>query len=408
MDDCIMDSAVKLKELLGDLLDSAKQLNITIYLVGGSVRDALLNLTSFDLDFVVNDKIEAFGNHLKVKYNIKPSKLKTLNFQVDTYNVDIAMFRSEKYTGYSGLPILASGSFEEDLWRRDFTINTAYVKIDDLTIQKLLTGHLDAKCIYKSHPNFESDLRSRTLRLVNKNAFLEDPTRLLRAVKYLTVLNLSFEKETEVLFVEAINLKIIQNCSLGRYKNIIYKYTELSAYKAILNSLYKYDLLRGNPDKRFFNDMGEDVIKAFPEAKHSIFIMLALYVNDIEFAIGIDRQLTDCVNEIKAYKKVSMVDEKSNYIWYKILKKYKVETLMYLLYSDDLSAWEKSKIIYFYKIMKDINVSIAGKDVLDIGIPAGQIIGQLIEELLEYKVHSGLRMSKTDEIKWIERKYYAN
>ena len=407
MDEDIAKSALILKELLSDLLDCAIQLNISIYLVGGSVRDALLNLPSFDLDFVVEDEIEAFGKHLSEKYNIKQSKLKTLNFEYDAYNVDIAMFRSEKYTGHSGLPSVTVGTFEADLWRRDFTINTAYVKMDAFMIRKLITGQLDETCIFKAHPNFESDLRAQTLRIVNKNAFLEDPTRLLRAVKYLTVLNLSFEAETEKLFLEATHLNIIEHCALGRYKSIVFKYTQLYAYQRIFKNLYKYHLLIGNPTKRFFDDMGEAVIEAFPESNPSIFIMLAVYAGNIRFVLGINKHLTDCVNEIIEYRDISRVELQTNYSWYKLFKNYSVETIMFLLYSEELSDWEKDKIAHYYYNLKAIDVSVTGNDVLSIGIPAGQIIGQLKQALLEYKVNTGLRMTKLEEIKWIERKYDA-
>lgn len=393
--------------LLFDMLQHARQLNITLYLVGGSVRDALLKNSFSDLDFVVDDNLDAFGNQLKDKYDVKISNLNTLNFKVDSYNVDIAMFRSEIYTGHSGLPELTSGTFEEDLWRRDFTINTAYIKLDERMIERITSGTLEVSCIYKAHPQFELDLRNKTLRILNAQSFLQDPTRLLRAVKYMTILDFSFEKETECLFFEAINGNVIQHCALGRYKNILYKYTQLSTYKSVLEKLYAYDLLRGNPAPRFFCDFGEDVIEAFPEANHSIFIMLAMYANNIDFTLGIDRSLTDRVNEIKVYKKADKVDVTSDYLWHKLLKNYRVETLMYLIYSEHTSAWEKDRINHYYTHLKDIKVLLTGKDLLELGIPSGEIMGQLKEALLAYKVDSGLPMTKLDEINWIVRKYDA-
>lgn len=394
-------------DLLYDMLHHARQLNITLYLVGGSVRDALLKNPFFDLDFVVDGNLDAFGNQLKDKYDVKFSNLNTLNFKVDPYNIDIALFRSEKYTGHSGLPELAPGSFEEDLWRRDFTINTAYVKLDERMIDRITSGTLEVSCIYKAHPQFEWDLRNKTLRILNAQSFLQDPTRLLRAVKYMTVLDFYFEKETERLFFDAINRNVIHQCALGRYKNMLYKYTQLSSYKRVFEKLYAYDLLRGNPSPRFFSDMGVHVIEAFPKADHSIFIMLAMYADDIAFIQGIDRQLTDRVNEILAYKKESMVDVTSDYLWYKLLNKYSVETLMYLIYSEHTSAWEKDRIIHYYTDLKDIKIVITGKDLLELGIPSGEIMGQLKEALLAYKVDSGLPMTKIDEINWIVRKYDA-
>lgn len=398
---------VKLKELLYDMLRISNQMETTFYLVGGSVRDALLNHSFFDLDFVVDDGIEAIWKGLKEKYVVKRSLLETLNFECDGYNVDIAVFRRESYSGHSGMPTLSQGTFEEDLWRRDFTINTAYVKLDAQTIHCLLTGHLEVSHLYKSHPNFESDLRNGTLRILKRDSFLEDPTRLLRAVKYLCVLNLKFDKETEMQFLEAIEARVIHQCALGRYKKILYQYVQRHLYRQILEQLNKYDLLRGTHSADFFIKTGVEVIQAFPEANRPIFVMLALYENDLAFLNGIHSQITVCVNEILKYlKEASKVTANTDYMWYLRLKNLKVETLMFLIFTARTSVSEKNKINYFYKCLKDIKVQITGDDMLRMGIPSGEIMGRLKADLLGHKVNSGALMSKIDEINWIERKYY--
>lgn len=408
MDVNVSTSQKKLMELLYDMLQISEQLNVPIYLVGGSVRDALLKRPFYDLDFVIESHIELLSHYLKERYDVKYSQRDTLNFQVDSYHVDVAMFRSEQYFGGSGLPTLDYGDFETDLMRRDFTINTAYLKIDEKNIHKLINDEVSLDSIYKSHPMFVSDLQSGTLRILIKEAFVQDPTRLLRAVKYHTLLNFNFDHETASCFNQAIQMKVIHHCAPGRYKNILYAYLQLSDYKGLLKNLYKWDLLRGDFSSDFFEDMGDVLLSEFPEANRSIFIMLSLYAKTLDFAHGIDKQLSTCIHQIIAYQNQTRSEFDSDYMWYKRLKNCRIETVMFLLNAAFISAWEKDKIRWYRERLKDMVLFVTGNDLISLGIAPGIVHRQLLEALFDYKVHAGLNMTKKEEIIWIERYYNAD
>jgi len=170
----------------------ALESNQKIYLVGGAVRDVLLNKKSLDLDFVVSKDAILFGKRLQEE--IGGDVLLYPEFQTSTctykdYTFDFVTARREYYNSHSLLPVIERASIREDLGRRDFTINT--LAIDLLPDQ---FGNL-----YDFFGGF-SDLRKREIRVLHSLSFLEDPSRILRAIKYEIKFNFHLSDDTEQLF----------------------------------------------------------------------------------------------------------------------------------------------------------------------------------------------------------------
>jgi tRNA nucleotidyltransferase (CCA-adding enzyme) len=164
---------------LKPVIAEARKRGIPLYIVGGPVRDWILKRPTFDLDLTVigepdpvadlcakliGGKVEAFGR-FGTRRVIGRSR----------FRVDVATTRSEKYAEPAALPdVTATGvTIEQDLFRRDFTINAMALRLDDDSL-KLVDPYGGLR-----------DLKARTLRVLHPASFRDDPTRVFRAARFL-------------------------------------------------------------------------------------------------------------------------------------------------------------------------------------------------------------------------------
>lgn len=166
---------------------AATEAGIDAYLVGGSVRDALLGRARADLDVVVA------GDHLAVAAGLGGEVRVHDRFKTATVSladggvVDVAMARTESYERPGVLPQVRPAGLEDDLARRDFTVNAMAVPLSGRQFE-LIDPHGGV-----------FDLAGRTLRVLHGRSFVDDPTRALRAVRYTTRYELALERRTDEL-----------------------------------------------------------------------------------------------------------------------------------------------------------------------------------------------------------------
>jgi tRNA nucleotidyltransferase (CCA-adding enzyme) len=163
-----------------------------VYLVGGAVRDLLRGGTPLDLDLVVEGDAAQFaaslGGELKVHDRFGTSTVNAAGF---TY--DIARARRETYAHPGALPEVEPAPLDEDLIRRDFTVNAIAVALGGA-----VPGELRAA------PHALEDLEAGRLRVLHDRSFIDDPTRLLRLVRYAARLGFEIEPHTLSLARDAI------------------------------------------------------------------------------------------------------------------------------------------------------------------------------------------------------------
>lgn len=205
--------------LLALISQTASQLKLPIFVVGGFVRDLILNTPSFDLDFVVEGDAIQLGRKLSELYSGKITSHKKfgtakwrLDFsnealisrlQIDTVqgsdglpvSIDLISARTEFYEKPSALPTIKQSSIKLDLHRRDFTINTMAIRLDG--------RHFGDLYDYWGGLN---DLRNQKIRVLHSLSFVDDPTRMLRAVRFEQRLGFAIEPRTLHLMAEARNL----------------------------------------------------------------------------------------------------------------------------------------------------------------------------------------------------------
>ena len=161
--------------------------SIRVYLVGGPVRDLLLNSPLKDLDFVVVGKAPEVAGWLAEQSGgrvITHPRFGTATVILDEARVDLVTARREVYPRPGSLPQVFPGSIDQDLARRDFSVNALAWQLTE-----------DSSVILDRHCGLE-DLRRGLIRTLHSKSFTDDPTRLLRAVRYEQRLAFQLEEDT--------------------------------------------------------------------------------------------------------------------------------------------------------------------------------------------------------------------
>jgi tRNA nucleotidyltransferase (CCA-adding enzyme) len=165
------------------------------YLVGGAVRDLLLGAETVDLDVAVEGDAEAVGLRLAERLSGEVrahGRFGTATVRAPGLVVDLAGTRRETYPEPGALPEVEPATLDEDLGRRDFTINAIAMSL----------SHEDLGAIHDPHGGRE-DLDAGVVRVLHGASFVDDPTRLLRAARYAARFGFALERETESLAREA-------------------------------------------------------------------------------------------------------------------------------------------------------------------------------------------------------------
>ena len=187
----------------------ADQRRVRVYAVGGFVRDLLLDIPTLDVDLVVEGGGIRFARAIAQQYKARVATHKRFGTATvtlaDGQNLDVATARTESYDSPGALPTVRRSSIREDVRRRDFTINTLAIRLN--------TDHLGD--LADLHGGLR-DLQNKTIRVLHGLSFIDDPTRVFRAIRFEQRLGFQLDQDTVVLMKEAVNMKICHRLSPSR------------------------------------------------------------------------------------------------------------------------------------------------------------------------------------------------
>ncbi len=190
--------------LIQKVAEKAAEEGVALYVVGGFVRDLLLDRPSLDFDIVVEGEAIALANALQALYGGRVtthSRFGTAKWFLEGSTLgsnglpeflDFITARTEFYTSPTALPTVSRGSIKLDLHRRDFTINTLALRLDGVHYGEL-----------HDHWGGLADLESGIVRVLHSLSFVDDPTRMLRGVRFEQRFAFSFSERTQELMGEA-------------------------------------------------------------------------------------------------------------------------------------------------------------------------------------------------------------
>ncbi|MCB0328524.1 MAG: CCA tRNA nucleotidyltransferase [Bdellovibrionales bacterium] len=221
--------------LLEQVQLKSQELQLPCFLIGGFVRDLLHNrrIQDGDIDIVVEGAASLLASSMAdhVDGTVKHFKTfltaKVLDFSgyEPCVEIDFASARSERYPKSGALPIVAPSSVTEDLRRRDFTVNAMAVPLDQF-LHLLQSGGLTMEklqAIVFDPFDGQRDLQLHQIRILHSESFVDDPTRIVRLVRYKVRLNFAVEKLTEEALKDALKANALQNISVERLWNELVK-----------------------------------------------------------------------------------------------------------------------------------------------------------------------------------------
>lgn len=188
----------------------ATSLGMKAYLIGGMVRDLLLNRKNEDMDIVIEGDGIELAKQLQEKYggHIRShEKFRTATWKHPLgYKIDLTSARTEYYDFPAALPKVELSTIKEDLYRRDFTINAMGISLHENSFGDLID-------FFHGY----EDLKEKKIRVLYNLSFVEDPTRILRAIRFESRFRFYMDPQTESLAKESANNLL--SCSKQRIAN---------------------------------------------------------------------------------------------------------------------------------------------------------------------------------------------
>ncbi len=202
----------RLEPELRALLNVVKDIDPHAHLVGGSVRDLLLERPSRDLDLVSETPARYLGNALQAKLGGKLTchdTFLTCTLTLPDLTLDLATTRKEVYTRPGALPQVTHGTFQDDLYRRDFSVNTFALSLAEPRTLLSVAGAV-------------KDLELRLLRTLHDHSFFDDPTRIVRGARLAGRLGFRYDDATQAALIDALEAEIYKRISPSRLKNELF------------------------------------------------------------------------------------------------------------------------------------------------------------------------------------------
>ncbi|MFZ2949992.1 MAG: CBS domain-containing protein, partial [Desulfuromonadaceae bacterium] len=198
------------KRLSAEIRDTLRQLGavgdrlgMSVYAVGGFVRDLLLGIGNLDIDVTVEGDGVFFAECFAERYGGRVRSHRKFGTAVlvlpDGGKIDVASTRLEYYESPGVLPTVERASLRHDLYRRDFTINTLALCINNDRFGQL-TDHFGG----------QQDIQERVVRVLHNLSFVEDPTRVFRAIRFEQRLGFHIAPQTENLIRSAVRMHLLE------------------------------------------------------------------------------------------------------------------------------------------------------------------------------------------------------
>jgi len=405
----------KMLTILREVGREADRCGFQAYVAGGFVRDIILKKSNLDLDIVIEaDAIRLAQEIASVrKVSLKTYQqfgTATLIFPEDL-RVDMATARKETYPFPGALPEVHKGTIRDDLFRRDFTINAMAVRINTSRWEELVDEF-----------NGWDDLKAKKIRVLHRESFRDDPTRILRAVRFEQRFGFHIEGETFRLLKDAIRRDAVKTVKPPRYfeefKKILKEKRGMAKYIKRLSVIGGLDFLElaSKVNRKTIQLMieAESEIKWFQDKfpkKGKINSWLVYFITLISSSplaetvkiinkFRFTREDRDKIHDFYAVSdkmKIFQKDKLRTREIYQICKPLSYEALIVLRATAKHQKLRKMTAEFLVKY-DSVELNINGEDLRKLGMPPGQRMGHVLKELL-YRKLEGRIHSRKDELK---------
>lgn len=363
----------RIENFLKIILKNAQKIGLRVFFVGGIVRDNILNIKTSDIDILVLGNAIEFAKNLpdEIKVASIHKDFCTAKVEYEDIQIDIASSRTELYP-YSGcLPVLDSVGvcLEDDVLRRDFTVNSLYCEL------KLIDNEIIYELI--DLVNGLVDIKNKILKVLHNKSYIDDPTRILRGLDFKYRFGFDFSKNDKKLICEYLNNINYENMSKDRVLKVLRK---------ILKSDFQHDVFREIIENKYYKIIQKKSLELDFDKIYSInkgFNLNHSQICDFYLLLIED-------NDIDKKNINSKLDLQKEF------SKYDLANLAYYYYKTN-----DSNVLEYFKI-KDVKNIISGADLLNLGYKQGVELGNILNSLLDFKINNpSILKSKQDELNWV-------
>jgi|WetSurMetagenome_2_1015567.scaffolds.fasta_scaffold33872_2 tRNA nucleotidyltransferase (CCA-adding enzyme) len=372
-----------------------------LYLVGGVVRDLILGQTTLDLDLVVEGNgIELARRLQEINHGelaVHPRFI-SATLKWERWSIDVATARTETYARPAALPDISPSTINQDLFRRDFSINAMAVQLNPGEYGKLLDPH-----------DGRSDLREKLVRVLHQKSFIDDPTRIWRGLRYEQRLDFRLEKETLYLLKRDVNMLDSLTSDRIRYEiecvlkepapeKVFRRAAELGVLGRLLPSLPGDGWLAEQYGKL------REMKLPPPQEMDFRLALLAYPLSAAEVDVFIDRlnlpkSLEALVRDTIAVKnklKLLATPGVSRSSIFNILDGLSGDaiTLNSMVTESPIAA---QSIKLYLVTLQNVKVLMHGNDLISMGVPQGPRVKEVLDQLLRARLNGKVRTREDEE-----------
>jgi tRNA nucleotidyltransferase (CCA-adding enzyme) len=341
----------------------------SVYLVGGAVRDLLLGRESFDVDLAVEGDAIEFARGLGGEVTAHGRFGTAVVRFPDGRQLDVVTCRRETYAAPAALPDVEAGTIEEDLGRRDFTVNAMAASLGE-DFGRILDPH-----------GGRADLEAKVIRILHPASFTDDPTRILRAVRYETRLGFRMDPDTErlaragmtgvaLLTPARFREEIVALLSEELIAHTLERLADFAATSADVALVQRVDALRDelDPDAPRWRARLAVIAREHP----GLIQRLGLRREDqraVEAAVALASRLVGATDPVEITDLAGKAPEGA---------------LLALAEHDSpaLRAW--------FTRLRGVRLEVTGADLAELGVPESPRVGEILEELRRRKLRGEL------------------
>ncbi len=381
------------KTAINAAVSVAEKYNIKIYLIGGIVRDLIMQNPIKDIDITVEENAVNFSEILEneskfeviaIQENLKTAKVR---FENGT-EIDFASTREERYEKAGNLPVAYNFGceLERDVKRRDFTVNT--LAID-------LTG--DTKYSLIDYYDGITDIKNKKIKILHDKSFIDDPSRIIRALKFAARFDFEPEENTYKLMREYL-LNVDKTIPLERIKNELKEYFSINKndlYEKIIET-NAYKLLTDNPVKEI-SQQNTEIIKPYKlfEGNWQIYWFLLILNSDSD-RLNLTAEEKKVITEIKTLLNTEIDKTNNLQIHQKYNKKQNEAIGLYYILSGD------ETVKTFMDTLRHIKLEINGEDLINLGLKPSSYFNDIFNNVLKEKLNGKIK-TKEEEINYIKK-----
>ena len=394
----------------------ADELGYAAYVVGGFVRDLFLYRPNEDMDIVIEGDGIAFAK----KYaKISGARIHTYDkfgtaviIFPDSSKIDVASARMEYYKFPAALPIVEMSSIKLDLLRRDFTINSLAIQLSPDNFGTLIDFF-----------SAQRDIKEKVIRILHNLSFVEDPTRVFRAIRFEQRFGFSIGKLTSGLIENAVKMDFFKRLSGRRVFSELRQIFEEDNPTPAVKRLSDYNLMQFiHPSIK----VRKKLIAALDSVQkvltwHDLLFLEESYNKWSVYFLALfrqtDKEISDEIchrlelapryrhffsNErFEADKTLQALERKlpkKNSTLYKRIHHFKTELILYMMAVTRRKNVEKAISRYFTNL-RNTRISIKGRDLEEMGLTPGPLYSKILESIFDAKLNGRLK-TRDDELEY--------